>query len=86
MLILKQSRSNYPTTCLTFLGVVLNADTMEVSIPIELKTSLLTSIRLLLHTDKCTKHVLQSLIGKLSFTGKVLPAGSIFLVLVYLPM
>ena len=74
-----QSRVGH-TTCLTFLGIV---DTMKASIPIEYKTSLLTSIHFLLHTNKCTKHVLQSPIGKLSFTCKVHPAGSTFLVLLY---
>ena len=60
------------TTCLTFL---LDTITMEASITTECKSSLLTAILI----KKCTKHKLLSLIGKLSFACKVVPAGRIFL-------
>ena len=42
-----------PTTCLTFLGIVLNSDTMEASIPIKCKTLLYHSSCTLKNAQKC---------------------------------
>ena len=64
---------------LTFLGIVLDTVSMEASISVEHKTSLLTAIHSFLTFSKCTKRQLLSLIGKLSFACKVVPAGQIFL-------
>ena len=52
---------------------------MEASITAERKESLLRELRNLYPRRKCTKRQLLSLIGKLSFSCKVLPAGRIFL-------
>ena len=41
---IKTEKVEGPTTCLTFLGIVLNTDTMEASISSEHKESLLTAI------------------------------------------
>ena len=56
-----------PITCLTFLGIVLNTDTMKTSIPIKCNTSLLSipPAHWKMHIN-----VLLFLIGKLSFTCK----------------
>ena len=57
-----------------------------VNILTECKTSLLASIHsFCMHTERCTKLVLLSLFGKLSFSGKVLSAGGNFFVMVYQP-
>ena len=52
---------------------------MEASITAERKESLLQELHHLFSQRKCTKWQLLSLIGKLSFSCKVLPAGRIFL-------
>ena len=76
---IKTEKVEGPTTCLTFLGIVLNTETMEASISSERKESLLTAIHHFCTLKKCTKRELLSLIGKLSFACKVVPAGRIFL-------
>ena len=76
---IKEEKVEGPTTRLTFLGIVLDTVSMEASISVERKTSLLTAIHSFLTFRKCTKRQLLSLIGKLSFACKVVPAGWIFL-------
>ena len=75
----KPSKIESPTTPLTFLGVLIDTSTMTASITDERKQDLLSSLRSLLQHSKCTKRQLLSLIGKLSFAWKVIPAGVIFL-------
>jgi len=70
------SKVEGPTTLLTFLGIQLNTVSMEASISSEKKIQLLHWMTC---KDSCTKRELFSLIGKLSFCCKVLPAGRIFL-------
>ena len=76
---IKTEKVEGPTTCLTFLGIVLDTVTMEASISSERKASLLTAIHSFCSLRKCTKQELLSIIGKLSFVCKVVPAGRIFL-------
>ena len=76
---IKEEKVEEPTTCLTFLGIVLDTVSMEASISADRKTSLLTAIHSFCTLKKCTKRQLLSLIGKLSFACKVVPAGRIFL-------
>jgi len=76
---IKLSKVEGPTTSLTFLGIHLNTITMEASISDDRKRALLDELRWVKQRDKCTKRELLSLIGKLSFCCKVLPAGRIFL-------
>ena len=68
-----------PTTTLTFLGILLNTTSMEASITSERKQALLQELSSTHARKKCTKQELLSLIGKLSFACKILPAGRIFL-------
>ena len=68
-----------PTTSLTFLGINLDTISMEANITEEKKQSLLQELSMLQSQHKCTKRELLSLIGKLSFSCKILPAGQIFL-------
>ena len=76
---IKPSKVEGPTTSLTFLGIHINTVSMEASITSDRKQSLLQELQNLHCRHKCTKRELLSLIGKLSFSCKVLPAGRIFL-------
>ena len=76
---IKSSKIEGPSTSLTFLGIHLDTVAMEASITAERKESLLQELYQLHFKRKCTKRQLLSLIGKLSFSCKVLPAGRIFL-------
>ena len=76
---IKTEKVEGPTTRLTFLGIVLDTITMVASISSERKSSLLTAINSFRTSKKCTKRELLSMIGKLSFACKVVPAGRIFL-------
>ena len=64
-----------PTTCLIFLGIVLDTIAMEASISSEQKSSLLTAINSFRTSKKCTKRELLSMIGKLSFACKVVASS-----------
>ena len=75
----KPSKIEGPTSRLTFLGILIDASAMTASVTDEHKQDLLSSLRSLLQHSKCTKRQLLSLIGKLSFACKVIPAGRIFL-------
>ena len=75
----KSSKVEGPSTTLTFLGILLDTTTMEASITQDRKQALLSELLYLRHRQNCTKRELLSLIGKLSFCCKVLPAGRIFL-------
>ena len=75
----KPSKVEGPTTRLTFLGILIDTSTMTASITDERKRDLISSLQSLLQHSKCTKRQLLSLIGKLSFACKVIPAGRIFL-------
>ena len=75
----KSSKVKGPSTTLTFLGILLDTTTMEASITQDCKQALLSELHYLRHCRNCTKRALLSLIGKLSFCCKVLPAGRIFL-------
>ena len=76
---IKPSKVEGPTTSLTFLGIHLDTISMEANITDERKQALLQELTLLRARHKCTKRELLSLIGKLSFSCKILPAGQIFL-------
>ena len=69
-----------PTTLIVFLGILIDTQRMELRLP----PDKLKSLRQLLQEwqygkSKVTKRQLLSLIGKLSFAAKVIPAGRIFL-------
>ncbi len=80
---LKPDKLVLPTTCITFLGIQLDSAAQTASIPPVKMNSLLTSLRHHIHLYRShrpvTKRSLLSLIGKLSFATKVIPAGRIFL-------
>jgi len=75
----KSSKIEGPSTRITFLEIVIDTDEMMAGISLERKADLILSIQSLRRKDKCTKYQLLSLLGKLSFACKVIPAGRIFL-------
>jgi len=72
---IKLSKVEDPATSLTFLGIHLNSQTMQASISDDRKCTLMNELCWMIGRDKCTQRQLLSLIGKLSFCCKVLPAG-----------
>ena len=69
-----------PTTQLTFLRLVIYTSNMTAGISQEHKQDILFSLQSLIRKrNKCTKHQLLSLVRKLFFGCKVVPAGRIFL-------
>ncbi len=70
-----------PTTTMTFLGIQLDSVQQVASLPLDKLAALLTYLRqhIQLYRDgsTVTKRSLLSLIGKLSFATKVIPAGRI---------
>ena len=68
-----------PTTCLSFLGIEIDTVLWELRLPQEKLTELLSLLSTWSSITKCTKRQLLSLIGKLHFATKVIPAGRIFL-------
>ena len=75
----KSSKIEGPTTRLSFLGIIIDTAKMQASISEDRKQYLLSLLLSFKSHHKCTKQQLFSLIGKLSFACKVIPAGRIFL-------
>ena len=67
-----------PTTKLTYLGIEIDTDLMELRLPPKKLESLMSTIRNFTSKKKCTKCELLSLIGQLSFAAKIIPAGRTF--------
>ena len=68
-----------PSTCLSFLGIEIDTKEWQLRLPADKLSNLLTELSHWLTRKSCTKQQLLSLIGKMSFATKVLPAGRIFL-------
>ena len=68
-----------PSIQITFLGIVIDTNATTASISNERKSLMLEESQLFVQHKKCTKRELLSLIGKLSFAWKVVPADRIFL-------
>ena len=76
---LAEEKLEAPTTCLEYLGILLDSTTLEARLP----TDKLENIHQALHRwssrTRCKKQELLSLIGTLSFAAKVVLAGRSFL-------
>ena len=76
---LAEEKLEAPTTCLEYLGILLDSTALEARLP----TDKLENIHQALHRwssrTRCKKQELLSLIGTLSFAAKVVPAGRSFL-------
>ena len=68
-----------PATCITFLGIVRDSSLQQLRLPPEKLQDISSLIISWLGKRKATKRELLSLIGKLSFAAKVVPAGRLFL-------
>ena len=76
---MKLQKRTPPTTCLTFLGVQLDTVAGVASLPTDKLTAILHELHTFSTLTRCTKRALLSLVGKLSFAAKVIPAGRIFI-------
>ena len=68
-----------PTTSLVFLGITIDTIRMGTSLPADKLCGLLVELQSLSSRKKCQKRDLLSMIGKLNFACRVIPAGHIFL-------
>jgi len=75
----KPEKVEGPTTLMEFLGILLDSINMTAGISPARKAELTAELLDMASRTKCRKHDLLSLIGKLSFACKVVPAGRIFL-------
>jgi len=80
---LKPEKVLCPSTEMVILGIELGTVQMEARLPHDKLQSLLNETQLLISLQStkgsCTKRLLLSLVGKLDFACKVIPAGRIFL-------
>ena len=76
---IKSSKIEGPSTHLSFLGIIIDTAEMQASISEDHKQDLLSLLLSFESHHNCTKQQLLSLIGKLSFACKVIPASRIFL-------
>ncbi len=69
-----------PTTVITFLGLVIDTDAMQIRIPTDKIVALVLEINTLLQPGKCktTIHNIQSLLGKLQFVSRALRGARAF--------
>lgn len=68
-----------PTTILTFLGLELDSALQQIRLPATKLTEILADLTHWLKCRKTTKRELLSLIGKLAFAARAVPAGRLFL-------
>ncbi len=68
-----------PTRCLTFLGLQLDTNKGEVSLPQDKFRDIKDLISTFLQRERATKRQLQSLAGKLNFAARVVRGGRTFL-------
>ena len=76
---LATEKTEGPCTCLTYLGFRLDTVEMSVALPKEKLEALSALIKSWLSKKSCTKHELDSLIGKLQHASAVIKAGRSFL-------
>ena len=68
-----------PTTCLEYLGILLDSEALEARLPQDKLDDIYQTLRCWSTRTRCRKQELLSLIGTLSFAAKVVPAGRTFL-------
>ena len=76
--LIAEEKIDGPTTSITFLGIQIDSIKRELRLPLDKLQALRTELTRWLQTRKTTKRSLLSLIGKLSFAAKVVPAGRLF--------
>ena len=75
---LKQEKVEAPTTCLEFLGIILDTERMELRLSEERVCTLEALLNHWILKKRCRKRELLSLIGKLSHACRVVRVGRIF--------
>lgn len=68
-----------PATAIVFLGILVDSVKQELSLPPVKLSELVELVESWQHRKQCTKRQLLSLIGKLCFAARVVPAGRFFL-------
>ena len=68
-----------PTTRLVFLGTLIDTSSLETSLPDDKLHKLISEFQSWSTRNKCLKRELLSLMGKLNFACRIIPAGRIFL-------
>jgi len=68
-----------PTSRLVFLGILIDSNLMECSLPPDKLSELMTELHTWSSQKKCVKRELLSLIGKLNLACQIIPACHIFL-------
>ena len=68
-----------PTMCIVYLGICIDSLKKEIHLPEDKLQDLLSELDFWVNHKKCTKKVLQSSIGKLSFASKVVPCSRLFI-------
>lgn len=76
---LAHEKQEGPTTTLTYLGLVIDTEKMEVRVPQDKVQKALRSLKNLLSRRKVTLKELQSIIGSLSFLSRAIRPGRTFL-------
>ena len=76
---LAEDKREGPTTCLEYLGILLDSSSLEARLPPDKLQNLHNSLQTWSTRSSCPKRELLSLIGTLSFAAKVVPAGRTFL-------
>jgi hypothetical protein len=71
-------KSTTPTTCLTWIGVEFNTDTMSMAIPPEVITDTTRLVESWEHKAQASRHELQVLLGKLFHSAKCSGAARLF--------
>ncbi|VDI05554.1 Hypothetical predicted protein [Mytilus galloprovincialis] len=67
-----------PTTCLEYLGIILDSQKMETRLPDNKVQRICNFIRKILHKSSCTKRELLQLLGHLNFASRVILPGRSF--------
>ena len=75
----KDEKRTLPATAITFLGIHIDTVAQTISVPTEKLAAMLQELAAMRAARTCTKRAILSLIGKLAFAAKAIPAGRIFL-------
>ena len=67
-----------PTTCLEYLGIILDSEEMVAKLPRNKVTRIIQFIEKMLDKSRCTKHELLQLLGHLNFASRVILPGRSF--------
>ena len=67
-----------PTTCLEYLGIILDIEKLEARLPQDKVDRICEFIKIILHESSCTKRELLQLLGHMNFASRVIIPGRSF--------